>query len=127
MFNFPEKICVDNEFAVTSLGRRDYNNVILKRDLGIDIHEFTIGGEPVAVNEASDNDVWMIQENKITITPIYNSLYSHSQRFARGSASRRLPSSPCRPTESSCLYGSPACRCSSDRSASADRYRPSVR
>ena len=76
--NFPEKIGVDNEFAVTSLGRRDYNNVILKRDLGIDIHEFTIGGEPIAVNEASDNDVWMIQENKITITPIYNSLYSHS-------------------------------------------------
>ncbi len=52
--------------------------IILKRDLGIDIHEFTIGGEPIAVNEASDNDVWMIQENKITITPIYNSLYSHS-------------------------------------------------
>ena len=66
------------DFRMSSQRNKEIDTTlpILKRDLGIDIHEFTIGGEPVVVNEASDNDVWMIQENKKTNTPIYNSLYS---------------------------------------------------
>lgn len=75
--NFPENIRKCHEFTLTSLGRRDYDNVILKRELASDLHEFTIGGNPRVSNEVSDSDVWMIQQDTITVTPIYNSLYSH--------------------------------------------------
>ncbi len=75
--NFPEKMDFDHKFTLASLGRRDYENSIMRRELEPDLHEFTIGGNPTIVSEMSDNDVFMIQENKITVTPIYNSLYSH--------------------------------------------------
>ncbi|MBP2027701.1 5'-nucleotidase [Acetoanaerobium pronyense] len=75
--NFPHDIENAHEFAITSLGRRDYENVIAKKVIKEGVFEYIIGGEPILEEEASHSDVWMIRENKITVTPVYNSLYSH--------------------------------------------------
>lgn len=76
--NFPKELDKAKEFAITSLGKRDYENVIDSKVIEDGIFEYMIGGEPILEEEASHSDVWMIRENKITVTPVYNCLYSHS-------------------------------------------------
>lgn len=74
--NFPENLEEANEFVMTSLGNRDYENVIDEKEISKDVLEYIIGGEPILEEEASDSDVWRIRENKITVTPVYNCLYA---------------------------------------------------